>query len=236
MSNSKTVIITGANGNLGSAVTREFLEKGYQVITTVAEESMIKDMPVEKNLETAVVNLASEDDAAQFVKDKMSKYGQIDAALLLVGGFASGNIDSTSGSDLKKQIALNFETAYYVVRPLFKHMMEKRSGRILLIGARPAINPALGKDLLAYALSKSLLFRLAEYLNEEAKGKNVVVAVVVPSTLDTPINRKSMPESNPDDWVKPSSLAEVLEFLVSNQGRHPKGRPCLRFITMPDYA
>lgn len=217
MTGQKTVIITGANGNLGTAVTRAFLDKAYRVLATVAEESMKKDMPVHDALETFVVNLADEEEATAFIQTAIQKNGQIDGALLLVGGFAMGNIDKTPGSEIKKQITLNFETAYYSVRPLFIHMMEKKAGRLVLIGARPAINPAQGKDLLAYGLSKSLLFRLAEFLNEEAHGKNVAVAVVVPSTLDTALNRKSMPEKNPDDWVKPEALARVLEFIVSDQ-------------------
>ncbi|HEY8734286.1 MAG TPA: hypothetical protein VIL90_06945, partial [Puia sp.] len=85
-----------------------------------------------------------------------------------------------------------------------------------------ALNPAQGKGLIAYALSKSLLFRLAEYLNEEAKGINVSVNVVVPSTLDSSLNRKSMPEANPDNWVKPAEIAEILEFLVSDKAKSLK--------------
>ncbi len=96
----------------------------------------------------------------------------------------------TSGEDLQKQIALNFETAYFVTRPLFEHLMKNKRGTIVFIGARPALNPAQGKGLIAYSLSKSLLFKLAEFLNEEAKGINVSISVVVPSTLDTPLNRK----------------------------------------------
>jgi NAD(P)-dependent dehydrogenase (short-subunit alcohol dehydrogenase family) len=79
------------------------------------------------------------------------------------------------------------------------------------------LNGIDGKNLIAYGLSKSLLFKLAEYLNEEAKGKNVTATVVVPSTLDTPLNRKNMPEANPGNWVKPDALADVLEFIVSDK-------------------
>jgi hypothetical protein len=61
------------------------------------------------------------------------------------------------------------------------------------------------------------LFKLAEFLNEEARGRNVAIAVAAPSTLDTALNRKSMPQVNPDDWVKPAALAEVLEFIVSDK-------------------
>jgi NAD(P)-dependent dehydrogenase (short-subunit alcohol dehydrogenase family) len=213
----KTVIITGANGNLGSAVTNEFLNKGYRVVATVAAESMRSDFAPHEQLEIQVVDLMNEEAAATFVATVIGKYATVDAALLLVGGFAMGNIVATAGSDIEKQIALNFNTAYYAARPLFRQMIEQNNGRIIFIGARPAIEASAGKNLVAYGLSKSLLFKLAEYLNEEAKGKNVTVTVVAPSTLDTPLNRKSMPDTDPDIWVKPSALAEILEFVVSGK-------------------
>lgn len=72
--------------------------------------------------------------------------------------------------------------------------------------------------MIGYALSKSLLFKLAEFINEDAKGKNVTATVVVPSTLDTPLNRKSMPDTNPGIWVKPGALAEILAFVVGDAG------------------
>jgi NAD(P)-dependent dehydrogenase (short-subunit alcohol dehydrogenase family) len=213
----KTVIITGANGNLGSAVTNEFLNKGYRVVATVAAESMRADLAPHEQLEIQVVDLMNEEAAAIFIATVIGKYATVDAALLLVGGFAMGNIAATGGSDIEKQIALNFNTAYYAARPLFRQMIEQNNGRIIFIGARPAIEAAQGKNLVAYGLSKSLLFKLAEYLNEEAKGKNVTVTVVAPSTLDTPLNRKSMPDTDPGIWVKPSALAEILEFIVSDK-------------------
>lgn len=213
----KTVIITGANGNLGMAVTKEFLDKNYQVIATVADEKARAEFETHPNLDISVVNLTDEKETAGFVENCIQKYRVIDAALLLVGGFAMGDISVTKGDDLHRQISLNFETAYYVTRPLFDHMTKNKAGRIVFIGARPALNPVQGKGLIAYSLSKSLLFKLAEMLNEASRGINLSVSVVVPSTLDTPLNRKSMPEVNPDNWVKPSSVAEALEFLVSDK-------------------
>jgi NAD(P)-dependent dehydrogenase (short-subunit alcohol dehydrogenase family) len=213
----KTVIITGGNGNLGTAVTKEFLDKNYRVIATVPDEKLKAEFQPHPNLDVIVVNLANEKETAGFVEATVRKYKSIDAALLLVGGFAMGNLAATSGDDLHKQITLNFETAYYVTRPLFDHMMTNKKGRIVFIGARPALVPAQGKELVAYALSKSLLFKLADILNETAKGINLTVSVIVPSTLDTPLNRKSMPDTNPDIWVKPAEIAETLEFLVSDK-------------------
>jgi NAD(P)-dependent dehydrogenase (short-subunit alcohol dehydrogenase family) len=215
----KTVIITGANGNLGTAVTKEFLDKNYKVLATVSYESAKSDFLPHPNLEISAVNLTNENETTAFIQQAIEKYQFIDAALLLVGGFTMGAIADTSGEDLHKQIALNFETAYYVTRPLFAHMMGKKKGRIVFIGARPALNPGQGKGLIAYSLSKSLLFKLAEFLNEECKGFDVSISVIVPSTLDTPLNRKSMPDANPENWVKPSEVAQTLEFLVSDKSR-----------------
>ena len=213
----KTVIITGANGNLGKAVTKEFLDKNYRVIATITGENARTEFQAHPNLELSVVNLTNENETAGFVENTIQKYQVIDAALLLVGGFAMGDLASTSGDDLHKQISLNFETAYYITRPLFAHMLVNKKGRIVFIGARPAINAVQGKGLIAYGLSKSLLFKLAEFLNEAARGTKLTVSVVVPSTLDTALNRKSMPDINPDNWVKPGDIAETLEFLVSDK-------------------
>jgi NAD(P)-dependent dehydrogenase (short-subunit alcohol dehydrogenase family) len=218
----KTVIITGATGNLGTAVTKEFLDKNYQVLATVSSENARSGIQAHPNLNISVVNLTNEKETSEFIQRSIQKYRVIDAALLLVGGFAMGGLAETSGEDLHKQIALNFETAYYVTRPLFEHLAGNKKGSIVFIGARPALNPAQGKGLIAYSLSKSLLFKLAEFLNAAAKGMNVSVSVVVPSTLDTPVNREAMPDVNPDNWVKTTEIAEILEFLVSDKSRAMK--------------
>ena len=214
----RTVIITGANGNLGSAVTHNFLEKGYRVVATVLAESMKADFATNDRLEVHVVNLTDENETDLFVKEVIAKYGKVDAALMLVGGFAMGDMAATAYADIEKQLSLNFKTAYHVSRPLFQHMMQNGTGRLVYIGARPALEASQGKNLVAYGLSKSLLFKLAEYLNEEARGRNVTATVVAPSTLDTPLNRKSMPDVDPAIWVKPAALAEILEFIVSEKG------------------
>ena len=215
----KTVIITGANGNLGMAVTKEFLDKNYRVLATVIHEDEKSDFQAHQNLDISVVNLTNEKETSEFIQNSFQKYNVIDGALLLAGGFAMGALSETSVEDLHKQITLNFETAYNITRPLFEHLIKNKRGAIVFIGARPALNPEQGKGLIAYGLSKSLLFKLAEFLNEAARGLNVSVSVVVPSTLDTALNRKSMPDANPENWVKPSEVAEILEFLISDKSK-----------------
>ena len=214
----KSIIITGANGNLGTAVVKKFLDEGYKVIALDHTNDQLDFASGNSNFEFKTVDLGNEETATSFVKETIAKYQKIDGALLLVGGFAMGTIETTTGADIDKMISLNFKTAYYISRPLYQHMMTNGYGRLVFIGARPALKPEQGKGVIAYALSKSLLFKLAEFLNAEAKGKNVVVSVVAPSTIDTPQNRKSMPEAKPDNWVKGEQIAEVLEFICSDKG------------------
>jgi NAD(P)-dependent dehydrogenase (short-subunit alcohol dehydrogenase family) len=212
-----TVIITGANGNLGMAVTQLFLDKGYRVLAVVAKNAK-ENFLKHDHLDVFVVDLADETAAAGFVRSVIDKYQSIHAALLLVGGFIGGNIASTSGEDISNQISLNFNTAYFVARPLLQQMKAQGAGRIVFIGSRPGLVASYGKDLVAYSLSKSLLFRLAEFINADARGRNVTATVIVPSTIDTPVNRKSMPDADPLNWVKPEDLAEIMEFVVSAKG------------------
>ncbi|HLY70562.1 MAG TPA: SDR family NAD(P)-dependent oxidoreductase [Puia sp.] len=213
----KTVIITGANGNLGTATVKKFLDQGYSVIAVDAKDDHLEFAKGNKFFERHAVDLTNERETEDFVKSAADNHGKIDAALMLVGGFAMGNVSATPGKDIQKQFSLNFETAYFLARPLIQHMQQNKYGRLVFIGARPAINPAQGKDLIAYALSKSLLFKLADLINEENKGRNIVASVVVPSTIDTAVNRISMPDTNPENWVKPAQLAELLEFICSEK-------------------
>ena len=121
-----------------------------------------------------------------------------------------GNIADTTMDDITQQYKLNFETVYNIARPVFLQMLKQNSGRIFLIGSKPGLNAKESKGKIAYGLSKSLIFRLAELMNNEAKGKNVVVNVVVPGTIDTPQNRESMPDADFTKWTSADAIANVI--------------------------
>ena len=214
----KTILITGANGGLGAVTVKEFLDKGYKVIAVDQSGTHLGFAAGHDNFEHKSVDATDEEAVAAFVEEIIELYDNIEGALLLVGGFAMGDVNTTDGAALRKMFSLNFETAYFFARPLFQHMLEKGYGRIAFMGARPALKPEQGKGALAYSLTKSLLFHLADLLNATAKGKNVVASVVAPSTIDTPANRKSMPDADFSAWVKPGEIAALLEFICSDQG------------------
>ena len=212
----KTVIITGASGNMGQAVIKKFLTEGYNVVGTIVPNDPVPFDIANENLEKILVDLMNEDDAGKFVQHVISKYGSIDAVVLTVGGFAMGTVVSTKTSDVYKQYKLNFETAYNIARPAFVQMLEQKAGRIFLIGSKPGISADNSQGMIAYGLGKSLIFRLAELMNAEAKGTNVVTSVVVPSTIDTVQNRKAMPDADFSTWVKPETIASIIYYYCTD--------------------
>ncbi len=213
----KVAIVTGASGNMGQAIVRKFIEEEYYVIgTVIPNDPASMDFAVDK-FEKVVVDLMDEDDSQKFVDTILEKHESIDAAVLTVGGFAMGKITDTKTADIAKQYKLNFETAYNVARPVFVQMIKQNSGRIFIIGSKPGLEAKNGKGMIAYGLAKSLIFRLAELMNDEAKGKNVVTSVVVPSTIDTVPNRKSMPDAHFDNWVKPEAIADVIYWHCTDE-------------------
>jgi NAD(P)-dependent dehydrogenase (short-subunit alcohol dehydrogenase family) len=213
----KVVIVTGSSGNMGQAVVKKFIDEGCYVIGTITpNDTAPMDFPADK-FEKVVVDLMNEDDSQNFVDAIIEKHGSVDAAILTVGGFAMGKIAETKTADIAKQHKLNFETAYNVARPVFIQMLKQDSGRIFIIGSKPGLNAKNGKGMVAYGLAKSLIFRLAELMNDEAKGKNVVTSVVVPSTIDTPQNRKAMPDGNFNNWIKPGAIADVIYWHCTDE-------------------
>ena len=213
----KTIIITGANGNLGAAAVKKFLDNDYKVIAVDHMGTHLGFAATHDNFELRNVNLSDEKATETFIEEAISLYGKIDGALLLVGGFEMGDVASTDGETLRKLYSLNFETAWFAARPLFGHMLQNGFGRLVFMGARTAMLPELGKGAMAYALTKSMLFNLAELLNASAKGKNVSATVLAPATIDTAINRSAMPDADTSSWIRPEQLADLLELICSGK-------------------
>lgn len=215
----KTALVTGASGNLGQAVIKKFIEEGYKVVGTVIPNDPAQPDFPSAQFEKIVVDLLNEDDAHKAIDSIISTYGCVDAVVLTVGGFAMGHIRDTSTADILKQYKLNFETAYNMARPAFLQMIKQNRGRLFLIGSRPGLDASNSAGMVAYGLAKSLIFRLAELMNDEGKGHNVVASVVIPSTIDTPQNRKAMPAADFNNWVKAEEIANTIYYYCSDEAK-----------------
>jgi NAD(P)-dependent dehydrogenase (short-subunit alcohol dehydrogenase family) len=215
----KTVLITGASGNLGKATVEKFLQDGYKVITTASPGKSSRE---NKDVETHEVDLSDEDAVDSLITRILTKHRNLDAALFLAGGYAHGGINDTDFARLDRMITLNFNTAFFMAQRIYGHMLtQKEGGRLVFIGARPGLDPKAASTSLAYGLSKSLVFYLADILNAAAHasthGANVTASVVVPSTIDTPQNRAAMPKADFSHWVKAEEVADTLLILADKR-------------------
>lgn len=209
---SRNIIITGASGNLGSAVVEKFKREGYHIIalTHPGKEDIIEDAD-----DSYEVDVTNEEEVAAFVREFQLQYGELDALALLVGGFASGGFEKTSQADIEKMIHLNFFSAFHLVRGFLPIMQKQGKGTFLFVGARPAVELSGAKQMLAYTLSKSLVISLTEILGEEIKDSAIRAHVFVPSIIDTPVNREAMPDSDFTKWVRADEIAEAMHYAVN---------------------
>lgn len=215
----KTILITGAAGNLGGAVVKRFLDDGMHVTAIVGKRDP-KDFIQHKNLLSHSIDLLDQEAVESIISDTSSKGFEISAGVLLVGGFAMGGVKDTSNEDLKKMYDLNFITALNVVRPLLQHFeQQSQGGQFVFIGTKPSLKPDEGKIMMAYALSKSLVFNLSEFINASYPAGNITSHVVVPGTMDTPANRNSMPDADFNKWISTEKVADVIAFALSDTGK-----------------
>ncbi len=215
----KIALVTGASGNLGKAVIKKLISGDFQV-TGIVSPRTSSDFVSSASFEIFQANLADESVIREILQRIFDKYPVIDSAVLTAGGFASGNIRNTGKQELDKMFRINFETAYFTAREVFRKMEEQPGGgRIIFIGSRPSIDPASAKSSLAYSLSKSLLLGLSGIINEEGKKKNIFSSVVIPGIIDTPENRESMPDADFANWVSPELIADNIAYLLSESGR-----------------
>ncbi|MTI29598.1 SDR family NAD(P)-dependent oxidoreductase [Xanthovirga aplysinae] len=215
---SRKILVSGAAGNTGRAVVNCLLNSGHHVFGITRAGQSLSEFDQNQNFNHLELDVTQPMEAKKCLENIEKEGHQVDVAALLVGGFAMGNISNTGEKQLKEMFSLNFESAYYLAREIFMHMDRfGKAGQLIFIGARSALEPQAGKDTLAYSLSKSLLFQLAELLNAEGKAKGIRSTILVPSILDTAPNRTAMPEADFDSWVKPEALGEIVNFITSSK-------------------
>lgn len=222
---SRNIIITGAAGNLGQAVVEKFKREGYHIIALIQPG---KDEVVEEADDVYEVDVVDELAVSEFIKEYHLQYGEVDALALIVGGFMSGALEETVQKDLEKMFTLNFYSAFHLVKGFLPIMKKQQKGTFLFVGARPALQPADAQGVLAYAMSKKLVITLAEIIGEETKETSIRSHIFVPSTIDTPQNRGSMPDADFTKWVNPNDIAEAMHYAVNT--------PALRNMTFKLYG
>jgi NAD(P)-dependent dehydrogenase (short-subunit alcohol dehydrogenase family) len=216
---SKTILITGAAGNLGGAVLKKFHDHDFQIAAFVSERQTNK-VESTARIKTFPIDLLDENQVQEAIGKAVALFGSIDMAVLTAGGFALGGLEDTGEEELNKLYRLNFLTAYHTARQVFLQMQaQEDGGQVIFTGSRPAIHPASAGGMISYAFSKSLVFRLAEVINEEGKGSGITATVIVPGTIDTAQNRAAMPDADFTSWVSARGIADNIYHLSTPAGK-----------------
>jgi NAD(P)-dependent dehydrogenase (short-subunit alcohol dehydrogenase family) len=209
--NEKAVAITGALGALGRVVTETALSRGARVACIDHAPSQIPSS--QQRIELGGVDLTDAAQAKKAIDAAMAHFGRLDVLINIAGGFAFETVADGDAHTWQRMYALNLMTALNASRAAIPHLAAAASGRIVNVGAMGALQAGAGMG--PYAASKAGVHRLTEALAAEWKGK-ITVNAVLPSIIDTPANRASMPRADFATWVMPQELAEVILFLASD--------------------
>lgn len=213
----RVIAITGGHGALGRATLDAALAVGLKV--AVIDHAMGHPVPAGV-LEVGGVDLTDASQASGAIAAVIGRFGRLDALLNIAGGFVwQTAYDAEPAWD--RMHALNVTTALNAVRAALPHLKASPEGRIVNIGSAAALKPAAGMG--AYGAAKAGVHALTQALAEELKDTTVTVNAVLPSIIDTPANRKDMPDADPAKWVAPADLATVILFLASPESRAMTG-------------
>jgi len=209
--NGKVVVITGALGALGKVVTEEALARGARVAAVDHAPSQIPPAP--DRIEFGGVDLSDAAQAKKAIDAAAAHFGRLDALINIAGAFAFETVAEGDPKTWQRMYAINVLTALNASRSALPHLAASPSARIVNVGALAAQQAGAGMG--PYAASKAGVHRLTEALAAEWKGK-ITVNAVLPSIIDTPANRTSMPNAEFAKWVTPEELANVILFLASD--------------------
>jgi NAD(P)-dependent dehydrogenase (short-subunit alcohol dehydrogenase family) len=225
--NRKVVIVTGAVGALGSAVSQAFQQAGAKVAyVDRANEGMERlaaeaAQDPEHNL-VVCADLMTLEGADQMATEVSDHFGGIDVLINTVGGFRAGKaLHKTPKETWDLMMDLNARTVYNTCKAIIPHMLRSSSGAIVSVAARPGL--AGKENMAAYSVSKAAVLRLTESMAAELRVAGIRVNCVIPGTIDTAANREDMPDADTSRWVKPESLAGVILFLCSDLARDING-------------
>ena len=216
----KVALITGANGGLGMAVTKAFLEAGAQVagVSPKIQDSAFSH----PNFKAFPGEITSGESARALCSAVIAKFGRIDVLVHLVGAFNGGKpVSETDDDTFRSMLDANLVAAFYIIRAVLPDMRTRGSGRILAIGSKAAIEPA--PMIGAYAASKAALVSLVRTVAIENKDRGITANVVLPGTMDTPTNRAAMPKADPSKWVQPAQVASMLVHLATDEASQISG-------------
>ena len=213
-------MVTGANGGLGTHVTKALLDATFTVVG-LSPQIQQSDFG-HSNFIALPATIASLDAAKKAVDSVITRCGRIDVLAHLVGGFTGGqSIAETDDATWQRMFDANLNSAFHILRAVIPPMRKAGGGRIIAIGSRAAEDP--GPKVGAYSASKAALVSLMKTVALENKDGGIAANVILPGTMDTPANRRDMAGADTSQWVQPASVASLIVWLTGDAGKDVTG-------------
>ena len=217
---SRVVMVTGAAGNLGRAVVQAFADAGDRLVLVDLQAHALSaafGAGGEDRLSVST-DLLDRQQAEAAVKAALDRFGRLDVLCHLAGGFRMGEaVHETSDETWDFLSDLNVRTFLNAARAAVPALLGTGGGKVVAVGAAAAARGMA--QMGAYCATKAALVRLVEAMSAELRDRHVNVNCVLPSIIDTPENRRAMPDADPSRWVAPAALADVIAFLASDAAR-----------------
>jgi len=211
-----SALITGGTGGLGAAVTQAFLDGGWRVVVPVFDERERERLPAHERLVLEPGDLA--DAASTTVIAQLAgadPEAPLRAVVNLVGGYAAaGRVHETPVEDYEAQLRLNLRPTYLVCHAAIPHLQAAAGGAIVCVSSRAALKPFAGAA--GYIVAKAAVLAFVDVLASEYRDDGIRANAVLPSVIDTPANRASMPDADWERWVAPEQIASVVRFLCED--------------------
>ncbi|MEA2193411.1 MAG: hypothetical protein QOI73_3532 [Solirubrobacteraceae bacterium] len=212
----RSALVTGGTGGLGSAVTRALLDGGWRVVVPVHNDAERERLDAPPRLVLEAADLLDPASAAAVTAiaagDAAAPLG---AVVNLVGGFAAGGrVHETAVEDFEHQLRLNLRPAYLVCAAALPALQAAGGGAIVCVSSRAAVKPFPGAA--GYIVSKAAVLAFVDVLAAEYRDDDIRANAILPSVIDTPANRRSMPDADHSSWVSPEQIAGVVRWLCED--------------------
>jgi len=219
MFSGKVIIVTGAAGNVGSALAALLASRGARIAAVdVARDQLAAvtaSLSGDGHLALSDYDLTNPTAASQLVARVRQTCGRLDGVGTTVGGFAMAKLEDAGPEQWDFMFALNVKTTWNIYRAAVPAIRETGGGALVGIGSAAGLKGS--GEMAAYSATKSAVMRLTESLADELRPVRIRVNAVLPTTIDTPQNRAAMPGANTTRWVKPLEVAEAMAFLLSDR-------------------
>jgi NAD(P)-dependent dehydrogenase (short-subunit alcohol dehydrogenase family) len=230
----KSIAVTGAAGNLGSAVIRKLIDASAHLILIDHGKDKLDVLFPElmgspEHMIFKGIDVTDIDQVNLVFSQAYERFSRLDVLVNTVGGYWGGTpLHETKNESWERMFGLNARPVFTLAQAIVPYMLRSRSGRIINVAARAGLQG--GANMAAYSAAKSAVIRLTESLAAELKNEGITANCVLPGTIDTPENRKERPNADFSRWVSPDEIADVILFLASDSAQAITG------ATIPVYG